>query len=47
MTDENKDPEGCESCKWHDPTQAQCFAGHIQRIQSCLVNVGEQTEKSK
>ena len=35
MTDENKDPEGCKSCKWYDPTQAQCYDGHIQSVGPC------------
>lgn len=25
----------CETCKWCDPTQAQCYDGHIQGVGPC------------
>ncbi len=29
------DHEKCVSCKWRDPTQAQCFDAHIQNMAGC------------
>lgn len=33
---ERIDYEKCVSCKWCDPTQAQCYDGHLQNKKGCM-----------
>ena len=33
---ERIDYEKCVSCKWCDPTQAQCYDGHLQNKKGCI-----------
>lgn len=35
----------CKECEWKDPSQAQCYDGHIQRI-GCK-NIRKQEKESK
>lgn len=43
---ERIDYEKCVSCKWCDPTQAQCYDGHLQNKKGCMSFEQNQLEPS-
>lgn len=37
----------CKECEWKDPSQAQCYDGHIQRIGCQNINRKQEKESKK